>query len=296
LLTKDRETRLILGTGLFYDASNLDIVTRPLEGRRVEQFFARDGIALLADRSVETAFTLNDRRLKAPRFFGWSMEFERKLPAEIYFRGEWIGRRGVNGYAFDLQGGAQPSHMTILALSNTRKDRYDAFSLTARRAFKENYLFFASYTRSSARTNAVLDFSLDTPLFSPQQGGPFDWDAPNRLISWGWAPLPLVKKVDLAYSVEWRSGYPFSVIDQDRRLVEEPNSNRFPAYFSLNVHVERRFRLLSLNLALRAGFNNITDRQNATAVDNNINSAKFLNFSGVQRRQFTARIRFLGRK
>jgi hypothetical protein len=295
LLTQDGDTRLALGMGIFHDASNLDIVTRTLEGRRLEQFFARDGVARLADRSVETAFTMNDRRLKAPRYFGWSMEFERKLPAEIYFRTEYLGRRGVNGYAFDLQGESQTRQiMTVLDLQNTRKDRYDALSLTARRAFRENYLFFASYTRSSARTNAVLDFSLDTPIFSPQQGGPFDWDAPNRLISWGWAPL--VKKFDLAYSVEWRSGYPFSVIDQERRLIDAPNSNRFPAYFSLNVHAERKVRLLSFNLALRAGFNNITDRQNAIAVDNNINSDQFLNFSGIQGRQFTARIRFLGRK
>jgi outer membrane receptor protein involved in Fe transport len=295
LLTKDSETRLSVGAGLFYDASNLDIVTRSLEGRRVDQFFARDGIGILANRSMETTFTLNDRRMEAPRFFGWSAEFERKMPAEIYFRAEWIGRRGVNGYAFDLIGGTQ-SREAVLELNNTRKDRYDAFSLTARRAFKENYLFFASYTRSSTRTNEVLDFSLDTPIFSPQQGGPFDWDAPNRLISWGWAPLPFVKNIDLAYSVEWRSGYPFSVINQARQLVEEPNSNRFPAYISLNLHAERRFRLLKYNLALRAGFNNITNRQNASAVDNNIDSATFLNFSGVQGRQFTARIRFLGRK
>ena len=295
LLTKDGETRLSLGAGIFYDASNLDFVTRPLEGRRIEQFFARDGRSLLANRSVETAFTLNEDRLEAPRSFGWSMDFERKLPSDIYFRAEWIGRRGVNGYAFELQDGAQPGQlMTVLELGNTRNDSYDAFSLTARRAFKANYLLFASYTASSARTDTALDFSLDTPIFSPQAGGPLDWDAPHRLISWGWAPL--VKKFDLAYSVEWRSGYPFSVFDQNRRLVEAPNSRRFPSFFSLNLHAERRVRLLSLNLALRGGFNNITNRQNAFAVDNNINSTQFLRFSGIQGRVFTARIRFLGRK
>jgi hypothetical protein len=297
LLTKDGETRLAFGLGVFYDASNLDIVTRTLEGRRLEQLFARNGLAPLAGRFVETSFTMSDRRLEAPRFLGWSMEFERKLPSDIYFRAEWLGRRGVNGYAFDLQEGAQPGQiMTVLDLRNTRSDQYDAFSLTARRAFRDNYLFFASYTRSSTRASAVLDFSLDTPLFSPQQGGPLDWDAPNRLISWGWAPMPLLKKFDIAYSVEWRSGYPFSLIDQDRRLVDKPNSERFPAYFSLNVHLERKFRLLSYNLAVRAGFNNITNRQNATVVDNNIDSSNFLGFSGIQGRQFTARIRFLGRK
>ncbi|MGH9751328.1 MAG: carboxypeptidase regulatory-like domain-containing protein [Blastocatellia bacterium] len=294
LLTKDGDTRLAFGLGLFHDASNLDFVTRPLEGRRVEQFFTSDGMTPV--NLVETAFILSEKRLEAPRSFGWSMEFERKLPADIYFRAEWIGRRGVNGYAFELQrGAARPRRdITILELGNTRNDRYDALSLTARRAFKEHYLFFASYTLSSARTNAALDFNLDTPLFSPQQGGPLDWDAPHRLISWGWAPL--VKKFELAYSVEWRSGYPFSVINQERRLVEEPNSRRFPAFFSLNLHGERRVRLFGLNLALRGGFNNITNRQNATAVDNNINSTQFLHLSGIQGRVFTARIRFLGRK
>lgn len=294
MLTKDSETRLALGMGLFYDASNLDFVTRPLEGSRLERFFRLDGITPTG-RSVESAFILSDRRLEAPRSFGWSMEFERKLPAEIYFRTEWIGRRGVDGYAFELQGGTQTNRiMTVLELGNTRSDGYDALTLTARRAFKANYLIFASYTRSSARTSAVLDFTLDSPLFSPQQGGPLNWDAPHRLISWGW--MPLVKKFDLAYSVEWRSGYPFSIINNDRRLVEEANSRRFPDFFSLNLHGERRFRLLSFNLALRAGFNNITDRENATVVDNNISSTRFLQFSGVQGRVFTARIRFLGRK
>jgi len=295
LLTQDGETRLALGAGLFYDASNLDILTRPLEGRRIEQSFARDGMALLANRSVETAFILNDERLEAPRSFGWSMEFERKLPAEIYFRLEYIGRRGIDGYAFELQeGNPLLPPMTVLELNNTRKDRYDALTLTTRRAFRERYMIFASYTRSSARTSAALDFSLDTPIFSPQQGGPLDFDATDRLISWGWAPL--VKKFELAYSLEYRTGYPFSVLNQDRQLVEAPNSRRFPSFLSLNLHAERRVRLLSLNLALRGGFNNITNRRNAFAVDNNINSSNFLRFSGIQGRVFTARIRFLGRK
>ena len=294
LLTENGETRLAFGMGLFYDASNPDFITRPLEGLRVDRFFALDG-RTPANKTMETVFTLNEQRLKAPRSFGWSMELERKLPAEIYLRAEWIGRRGGSGYAFEMQGTSRPDQLkTILELGNTRKDRYDALSVTARRMFKENYMLFASYTRSSARTNAVLDFSLDTPIFSPQQGGPLDWDAPHRLISWGWTPL--VKKFDLAYSVEWRSGYPFSVINQERQLVEEPNSRRFPAYFSLNLHAERRFRLLGFNLALRAGFNNITNRQNAAEVNNNINSPQFLRFSSIQGRTFNGRIRFLGRK
>src|SRR5262249_8130641 len=139
LLTKNGETRLAFGTGLFYDATNPDFLTRPLEGRRVDRFFALDG-RTPANQPVETAFILNEQRLKAPRSFGWSMELERKLPAQIYLRAEWIGRRGVNGYAFNLQKMApSDQRTTILELGNTRRDRYDALTLTARRAFKENY-------------------------------------------------------------------------------------------------------------------------------------------------------------
>ena len=48
--------------------------------------------------------------------------------------------------------------------------------------------------------------------------------------------------------------------------------------------------------ALRAGFNDVTNRHNPTVVNNNIESPLFLTFSGAQHRAFTGRIRFLGRK
>lgn len=294
MLTGDGETRLATGLGLYYDATNPDFITRPLEGSRVDTFYARDG-KTLSRQPVETSFTINERKLRAPRFVNWSVELERKMPAEVYLKMEFVGRRGHNGFAFDQMDNLFPEQLIrFVELGNARRDRYDAFTITARRAFRNSYNLFGSYTRSAARTNAVLDFSLDSPIFSQQQGGPLDWDAPNRFLSWGW--VPLIKKFDLAYSVEWRSGYPFSVINTDRRLVEEANSRRYPDFFSLNLYAERRFSLLGVNLALRAGFNNITNRRNPSDVNNNIDSPKFLQYGGVQGRAFNGRIRFLGRK
>jgi len=78
--------------------------------------------------------------------------------------------------------------------------------------------------------------------------------------------------------------------------VDGPNSRRFPDYFSLNVHVERRFRLHGYEFAFRVGSNNITGRRNPVVVNNNIDSHEFLTFSSFQKRAFTGRIRFLGRK
>ena len=166
--------------------------------------------------------------------------------------------------------------------------------LTARRTFKGNHVVFASYTRSAARSTAVLNFSLDGPLFSPQAGGPLPWDAPNRFNSWGWLPLPW--KCTLAYWLDWRDGFPFSLVNEDQQLVGSPGSHRYPTYFSLNVHLERRFRMLGFEWALRAGFDNITNHRNAFAVDNNVDSRHFLTFGAIQGRALTARIRLLGRK
>jgi hypothetical protein len=292
LLTRKGETKLVLGAGLFHDATNLEFITRALEGRRTDFFYAADGQTLLR-LPVETSFVVSEQNLRTPRFFNWSAELEHKLPAEIYLRVELTGRRGQNGVAFDRLAN-EILMRNVMGYNNDRRDKYDALSFTLRRAFKDEYALFASYTRSSARTNAVIDLTLDTILFTRQSGGPMEWDAPQRVISWGW--LPLVKKFDFAYALEWRSGYPFSLVNQEQQLVGAPNTRRFPNYFALNLHVERRFPLLGLNWAARVGFNNITNRQNASEINNNVDSAQFLTLGGIQGRTLNARIRFLGRK
>jgi hypothetical protein len=217
------------------------------------------------------------------------------MPADIYLRVEFIERRGSNGFTFVNRDGPETIRPSgRFELRNDQRDRYRAVSFSLRRAFKNSYEVFVSYTRSSARSNAVFDFSLDRIFFTQQVGAPLPWDSPNRLISWGW--LPLIKGFDLAYSLEWRSGYPYSLFNQDQQLVGAANASRFPSYFALNLHAEKRFRFLGVNLALRAGFNNLTNHENPSEINNNVDSPKFLTFGGVQNRAFVGRIRFLGRK
>jgi hypothetical protein len=294
LLTRDGGTKIAGGAGLFYDATNLDLITRPLDGRRTDLFFSEDGLTLRRT-PLETRFLAVESRLKASRYINWSVGADQKLPASIYLRVEVTGKLGSNGPAFfDASGDGLAEPDAVFELRSARRDRFGSLQITVRRAFSGGYEMMASYTRSSARSNAVLDFNIDTPIFSRETEGPLAWDTPNRFISWGW--FPLVREFDLAYSLEWRDGFPFSVVNQDQQLVGPPNSRRLPAVFSLNVHVERRFQVMGLRWALRAGFNNVTGRDNPTGVNNNIDSPEFLTFGGAQGRAFTGRIRFLGRK
>jgi len=287
LITNEGSTKLSGGIGLYYDATNLDLITRPLTGQRLDQFFATNGTTLLG-APVITSFQVNEQSLRVPRYLNWSVGLEHKLPAAIYLDAEFLQKRGHDGFAYFNEG------TEGFQLRNDRQDRYDGFQITLHRAFKGNYTVLAAYTRSRAHSNAVLDPDIDNPVFGRQAGGPLPWDAPNHFISWGW--MPLVRKFDFVYSFDWRTGFPFTVVDQQQRLAGDLNSHRFPDYYTLNTHVERRFTLFHHYLALRAGFNNLTNRQNPTVVNNNVDSPQFLTFGGTEHRVFTGRIRFIGRK
>lgn len=290
-LGRTGRTKLAAGVGLFYDSTSLQAVTRPLTGQRSEIFFAADGMTPMGP-PVATSFVANEDTLNPSRVLNWSVSLEHRLHEATYLRFEYLEKRGRDALAY-FRPTSDPTS-SPLELRSARRDRYRAFQVALRHNFRGSYVVFASYVRSQAKSDAVLNFDIDTVVFAQQAPGRLPWDAPNRFLSWGW--LPLVKKFDLAYVLDWRDGYPFSVVDQLQQLVGAPNSRRFPTYFALNVHVERRFRILGGLWALRGGFDNVTGRRNPSFVNNNVDSPQFLTFTGTQRRALVGRLRFLGRK
>jgi hypothetical protein len=113
-------------------------------------------------------------------------------------------------------------------------------------------------------------------------------------MSAGYLPTPF-KRFSIAYRLDTHEGPPFSV-DKDGAVVGGVNSHRFPSYFELDFHVEWRMTLLHKRLALRVGFNNITDHFNPTAVNSTIGAAMYMNFYGSDGRHLVFRLRTLGRE
>jgi hypothetical protein len=95
--------------------------------------------------------------------------------------------------------------------------------------------------------------------------------------------------------LEWHTGQPFSIIDDQGSVSGTVNSYRYPEYLELNTHLERTFTAWGRRWAFRFGFNNVLDRKNPNVVINTIGSPRFMNFFGGQRRAFNLRIRVLGR-
>jgi hypothetical protein len=113
------------------------------------------------------------------------------------------------------------------------------------------------------------------------------------VVSTGWTPLP-VWGLLLSGFVEYRTGFPFSVINEQQQLVGAPNSVRFPNYFSLNLGLEKRFPFKGHEWAVRVSGVNITRHSNPDSVVNNIDAGpSFLTYAGGQRPAFTFRLRLI---
>ena len=300
VLDNSGNTKLSASIGLVYDATPIFLIARPYAGTRQDTFFAINPNCLptcvTTTGPVTTTFAVNPSTLQVPRFLNWSLGLEKKLPAAIYLKAEFLEKRGSRGLVYDALAPTSTNYL----LQNTRDDHYTAFQLTLRHNFRENYTLMGAYTRSSARSNQALDFNVDSPILSPQQPGPFPWDTPNRFLSWGYLPffkLPIIHQLEVAYSLEARTGFPFSLLNVQQQLISAPGAERFPYYFSLNLQLEKRFHLFGYYLALRGGFDNITGRCNPFIVNSVIDpSHPQPTFSACQGRGFTSRIRLLGRK
>jgi hypothetical protein len=288
------DTKFSAGIGVFYDATNLGLIVRALDQERSDTFFDPTGVPSQGSPFF-TRFISNDIDLKAQFYLNWSLGWQQKLGHGFYLDTNFMRKNGRRGWAYDLLT-SQPSSQFVYQLSSKRLDSYTYVEVGLSRTFKGKYPWLFSYAHSSNWTTAVIDFSQDNPIFASQAKGPLDWDVPNRLISWAVLPVPYLKKYSLSYFAEWHTGMPWSEINQFQQLLGDPNSRRFPDYFSLNLHAERRLRFWHTEWALRVGFNNLTAHNNPTNVINNIDAEDFGQYRGSQgRRVLIGRIRFLGR-
>ena len=304
---RSHDTKISAGWGIYYDSISLGIISRQQDQVSVSTFYLPGGVV---EGPVVTSFLANDRSLRAPYYQTASFAVERKLPGAFFLRSGYMHRAGNRGFTFlpppGIVNGPQFAGTISFQLANTRRERYDALELSLRHTFAGKFEWFAGYTRSSSRSNAAVEYSLENPIFGPQGPGPNPWDTPNRFHMWGWAPLPvrvlpqhlrfLTRNTTAAYLVEYRTGFPFGTVDEEGLTVGPPESRRFPDYFNINLHLERQFRALHYLWAWRFGYNNLTNNGNPNVVNNVVGTPQFLTYGRGQVRAFSVRLRLLGRK
>ncbi|HVX66255.1 MAG TPA: TonB-dependent receptor plug domain-containing protein, partial [Bryobacteraceae bacterium] len=299
-------TKISAGYGVIAEQTSLRLLSRPLDQYALTTYFRPDGT--IERGPAVSLYTLGPGPLKTPRYKSYSLGIEQRFSSGLYGRLEYIGRRGHDGLTyvntvrnavtvppFETPDASRARTIDALyELSNSRRDVYDGIALTLRQTFLKQYEWLASYTRSRALSNAVLDVSVDDPVLFSSNVGRMPWDAPNRLVSWGYLPTPF-ENWAIAYLTEVRDGYPFSIQDSRGTVEGDPNRFRYPFFFELNLHLERRFVFHRNRWAFRFGFNNITNHENPNTVNNDVSSPNFMAMYGGQRRALNFRLRWLGK-
>jgi carboxypeptidase family protein len=287
MLDAASETKFSAGVGIYYDRANLFEVGQAAQGTRVDEFLSP------VPAIIPGTFIADPGLLTLPRFVNWSVGLERRLPGRVYARVDFLSRHGTNVWAYEPQ-----TNGTFL-LGHQKTDRYDGAEITVRKEFKRGYPMLVSYTRSNARSNESIDFGIDNFTSGTQAAGPLPWDAPNQITSWGSTPLPSLwkfKKFDFAYSLLYRTGFPFATVNNFDQIVNPPGVFRLPHFFTLNPAIEKKFTFHGYRWAARVGIENVTNSANAPAVDNDVDSPTFGTLFGQAHRTFNGRIRLLGKQ
>jgi hypothetical protein len=288
----DGNAKFSVAWGIYNAPLNLALIAQSSDQRQIDAFYNHAGTVPILP-PVVSQFALPASALEQPRFTIATAGWQQKIKGNTLIDIGLLARNGYHQFAYVDQQPAQPGGLFLL--EDNRKDRYRAATFSLRHIFSEETQVYAAYTRSVAHSNQLLNPVLGSIFYAAQQPGPLTWDAPNRLLSWGWAPTH-IWGIQLSYFLEYRTGYPFSVINLQQQIVGLPNSSRFPAYVSLNVGLEKKFGFWGYLWAVRIQAVNILDRENPDTVVNNIDAPNFGAFSGGQGRALTLRVRFVGRK
>jgi len=290
------------GIGVFHDRVGLlagDFTRNPT---RVVSLFDEHGTAIgspltfrnacaksseMGPRIVPTCSDLGS----TPYNVTGNLEVVRELPRHMTLRVGYLFSRTHDLSVVDPR--VLPGAGSTLLLTNTGAVRYHEFESTLRFHPTERGELNISYVRSRARgdLNTLSDVFVpfEQPVIRPNVYASLPSEVPDRLVSWGIFKLP--RKLTFSPVVDYHSGFRYSNVDVFQNYVGQPNSLRFPNFFSFDWRLFREFGIPSFvpglrNHKVRVGFwmNNTVNHSNPRDVYNNVASPNFGHFVGFQHR------------
>ena len=284
------------GIGLFYDDIDLNVATFTQLQERVLTRFGPDGQDIIGQPQRQRLMLMNTK-FRTPRSVNWNIELDREWLPNLFIRVGYQQRQARR--EFVLNPIESPDQGSILGLDNSGSSRYREFQVTARYKFRDLDEFTASYVHSSAKGD-LNDFNsyfgnFENPIIRPNERSLLPWDAPNRFLFRG--EFQVKYRVTIAPVLEVRTGFPYSVIDEDRNFVGSRNrAGRFPTFVSLDLQVLKKVSLPGRFNKYRAELGikvfNLTNHFNPRDFQNNLASDGFGGFSNGVGRKFGGRIAF----
>ncbi len=275
------------GVGLFYDNIALLNLQLPHLQRRFTTTY-EDGIPVTAPRATDSRLSQDLRNASGVH---WNIAWEHEWAPRWVSRIDFIRKQGRDQTRLSAVPDADGFD---LEYNNSGESNYRAVEFTLDRPIRTNLRILASYIYSSAKARPSISLDFPDAAVESVPLAPVEWNTPHRFVAWGYFPAP--GNLSPSFSIEARSGFPFSTIDDLNRIVGGYNVHHMPAHFVTNASVEKEIPIpfnKSKRMAVRVGVTNLLNRFNPRFVEANVNSPYFMTFSDSSNRHFVARVRIL---
>lgn len=285
---EDNKTVIRGGVGVFFSKVPLNVGIFEQGQSVVIRRFAADGVTPIAATPFRNVLENGD--IKTPYSIGWSLRVDREVSDRLLVRVGYEQRETRRDFILNPFLDTSVNEGVYL-LGNGGSSSYRELLFMTRLRLQERRDLFFSYTRSRAvgdlNTFGSFGGNIQNPILRANEYSRLAFDAPNRILFWGDFGLPF--GVTFTPLVDWRTGFPYSEVNESQDFIGRRNfDRRFPDFFSADVQVVKDFKVgfRKKEYTLRAGvkFFNVTNHFNPRDVQNNIDSSDFGGFyNGVGR-------------
>ena len=288
------------GVGLFYDKIPINVGIFEQYQQRVVTQFAANGVTIVDGPRI---FQHVVRSNNSPYSVAATLQVDQEIKS-LLLRVGYEERQTRRDFILD------PVASGSLLLRNDGKSRYREFQVTGRLRLQERHHVYVSYVRSSATgdLNAFNDYfgNLRNPVIRANERSLQPFDAPNRLLAWGDFGLP--KQIVVSPVLDWHTGFPFSLVDENQNFVGARNrAGRYPSFLSLDLQITKglapkvpnwgfipaKFRGKKLPGRFGVKVFNLTNHWNPRDFQSNIDATDFGTFYNSPRRGIRLKFEFV---
>ena len=261
------------GFGKFAERTPLNLGAFTQYERQTVSRFASDGGLL----GPPVTFThVVDGTLRTPESIVQTVAWDQRFGRRVFVKAAYLHRQGSHAYVIDPDPASG-----LLTLSSEGTSRYWEVETSGRYLANEHADVTVAYVRSHS-TRDLNDYdqffgNFRNPIIRSNENGLSPTDVPNRLIVRGTLGLPGRWVFSPLY--EWRTGFPWSAVDDYQDFVGTRNrSGRLPTLSSFDFTLARPWRFGKYRFTGGIRVYNAFDSGNERDVQTNIASPDYGRF------------------
>jgi hypothetical protein len=235
--------------------------------------FAANGMPLGAP---VTLMHVVDGDLETPESNVQTVAWDQRFGRRVFFKAAYLRRHGSHAYTVDVD-----RTLGRLTLASDGASKYWEFETTGRYLASQHRDLSVSYVRSHS-TRDLNDYdqfygNFRSPLIRPNENSLSSTDVPHRIIVRGTLGLPGRWVISPLY--EWRTGFPWSAVDEFHDFVGTRNTTgRLPSVSSLDFTLVRPLHFRKYRFSGGIKVYNALNSGNERDVQTNLSSPDYGKF------------------